>query len=95
MKSWTAPALLALAACTTAAPRGPEAEAGVKCDATATTDLVGKVADATLGSDALKRSGARTIRWLRPDSMMTMDYRVDRLNVRIDAANRVAGFTCG
>lgn len=95
MKSWTAPALLALAACTTTASHGPKAEAGVKCDATEATDLVGKVADAALGADALKRSGARTIRWLRPDSMMTMDYRVDRLNVKIDAANQVTGFTCG
>ena len=95
MRAWAAPAMLTLAACTPAAPRGPEVEAGVKCDATALGDLVGKAADSALGLEALKRSGGRAIRWLRPDSMMTMDYRVDRLNVKIDAANRVTGFTCG
>ncbi|CAM0136102.1 hypothetical protein VKS41_005509 [Umbelopsis sp. WA50703] len=28
-------------------------------------------------------------RVLRPDSMMTMDYRLDRLNVRVDGSNKV------
>jgi hypothetical protein len=34
------------------------------------------------------------VRYLRPDTQMTMDYRADRLNVDIDAEGLITGFRC-
>ena len=46
-------------------------------------------------ADALAQSGAKEIRWIRPGGVVTMDYRVDRLNARLDKRGRVREFTCG
>ena len=37
----------------------------------------------------LKATGARTARWLYPNSPVTMDYRPDRLNVTMDTGTDV------
>jgi hypothetical protein len=72
----------------------PAAGAG-KCDATGVRNFVGALATADVGAVLIKRSGARTLRWLAPGSMATMDYRQDRLNVRVDGRNFVTGLDCG
>lgn len=82
--------LTLLAACETI----PEAGAG-KCDATRVQNFVGALGTADLGTVLLKRSGARTIRWLAPGTAATMDYRMDRLNVQVDGRNFVKGVDCG
>jgi hypothetical protein len=40
------------------------------------------------------RSGARTLRWIAPDTAVTMDFRQDRLNVYVDSKGRIERFTC-
>jgi hypothetical protein len=40
------------------------------------------------------RSGARTLRWIAPNTAVTMDFRPDRLNVYVDAKGRIERFTC-
>ncbi|MFV0622553.1 I78 family peptidase inhibitor [Sphingomonas sp. ac-8] len=94
--------LLALAGCTPAmtaeAPQtGSDVDAGMKgtCRIEPIADLVGKPGSSELAADALKRSGAKSIRWINPDSMVTMDYRVDRLNIELDASGTVTRFRCG
>ena len=70
--------------------------AGVgKCDATLVQNFVGALGTSDMGATLLKRSGARTLRWLAPGSVATMDYRQDRLNVRVDRRNFVTGLDCG
>lgn len=34
------------------------------------------------------------VRYLRPGTQMTMDFRADRLNIDIDAADIITGFRC-
>ena len=68
---------------------------GYRCRAESVRDLVGRAATQELGAEALRRSGARTLRWIRPGDVVTMDYREDRLNVRLDTRNNVETFTCG
>lgn len=34
------------------------------------------------------------VRYIRPDTQVTMDFRPDRLNVDIDGANIITGFRC-
>lgn len=68
---------------------------GFKCDASMLGDLIGKPASQDLGTDALKRSGSRNLRWIQPNTAVTMDYREDRLNIRLDGQNVVTGSNCG
>ena len=96
MKS-TLGALLLIAACA-AVPPGEVPEAGGSghiCNAEGLGNLVGREATGALGTEAVRRSGSRTLRWIRPGDAVTMDYRPDRLNVHLDARNRVARFACG
>ncbi len=69
--------------------------AGYSCNAAPVQNLVGRTATAELGAEAVRRSGARTMRWIRPGDIVTMEYRTDRLNIHLDAQNRVARLICG
>ncbi len=57
--------------------------------------LVGQAASADLAARAVQLTGARTVRWIRPGDMVTMDFREDRLNIELDAQGRVTLFRCG
>lgn len=88
--------LLALAgACTMNGDTRPAPEAGVQCNANALDALVGKARSPDVEAQALRLSGAKTVRWLGPDSAMTMDFRVDRLNLTTDADGKITGSRCG
>ncbi|MBB3910657.1 I78 family peptidase inhibitor [Sphingomonas desiccabilis] len=94
--------LVALAGCTpmvaTETPQaGPEAAApgDGSCKIDGLTDLVGQAASSDLAADAMRRSGARTMRWIGPDTAVTMDFRPDRLNIDTDAGGKVTRFHCG
>ena len=68
---------------------------GYRCRAEALADLVGRAATQELGAEALRRSGSRALRWIRPGDIVSMDYRQDRLNIHLDGRNRVESFACG
>ena len=82
-------------ACATVPADVENPEAAGPCDSSSLGDLVGRMPTQELGAEALRRSGARALRWIRPGDAVTMDYRPDRLNVRLDARHRVEGFSCG
>ena len=65
------------------------------CDVARLKVLVGRPASAVAAAEALRLSGARTIRWVGQDSAVTMDYRPDRLNVLLTGEKMVKRFTCG
>ncbi len=71
------------------------AESAGQCDVAKVRVFVGALGTADLGRAALHRSGARTIRWITPGTAVTMDYRRDRLNIRLDLRNFVTGIDCG
>lgn len=92
--------LLTLAACTSGAPvddpqkaAGPSTEAS--CNAKSAQDFVGQ----PFGNDTLARvqaaAGAREVRLLRPDSVITKDFKVGRVNVVVDASQRIVRVHCG
>ena len=63
--------------------------------AQAVQSLVGQpFTDATL-AQALAAAGADEARMLRPDSMITKEYQVGRLNVVVGADNRITRVHCG
>ncbi|TCQ08251.1 MULTISPECIES: I78 family peptidase inhibitor [Sphingomonas] len=90
-------ALLASAACTPVEMRGETpaaARVAAACNADSLGDLVGKRASDARADVMQKRSGARTLRWIAPNTAVTMDFRADRLNVYVDAKGRIERFTC-
>ncbi|MDQ3140353.1 MAG: I78 family peptidase inhibitor [Pseudomonadota bacterium] len=84
------------AACAPVPPAAPlpvEPEGGV-CSIDRASALIGRAASVELGAEALRLTGGRTIRWIQPGQAVTMDYRPDRLNIELDAQNRVVRFGC-
>jgi hypothetical protein len=88
--------LMAMTSCANVPPaqEAPVRGAG-KCDASNAQGLIGKARSQKLGADALRRTGARTLRWITPGTMVTMDFREDRLNLHLDARGRVTKVNCG
>ena len=57
--------------------------------------LEGRPGSAVVAAQALQLSGARSIRWMHPGDMVTMDFRPDRLNIKLTKSNIVKSFACG
>ena len=72
----------------------PPPEVGT-CDAAPAQGLVGRPASAELIEEARRLTGARVWRWLRPGQIVTMEFHAGRLNLRLDARDRVEGISCG
>lgn len=87
-------ALAAVACVPAETPDGADPIAG-PCDAGRLGDLVDQPFTDALRGDALRRSGARAARVIRPGDVVTMDYRADRLNINLTAQDQVERFTCG
>ncbi|MBS0503991.1 MAG: peptidase inhibitor I78 [Proteobacteria bacterium] len=89
------PFALLLVGCAVADKAPPTASSNARCDAAPLKTMIGQPATAELAAKALRLSGSRTLRWKPPGAVMTMDYRIDRLNVSLDAQNQITGFDCG
>ena len=89
--------MLLMSACTPASPLEgiPEAGGGGACNAARAQALIGRIATTELGSEAARLTGASALRWIQPNTAVTMDYRPDRLNIELDAQNRITRIRCG
>jgi hypothetical protein len=65
------------------------------CDAAKAKGLIGRAKSKALGAEAMRLTGASTLRWVPEGGIVTMDYREDRLNIHLNARNRVARLNCG
>lgn len=79
----------------TEAAQPAESASSASCDASKMSSLVGQAHTPARAEEARKLSGAKTVRSLRPGDVMTMDYRVDRLNLKIDGQGKIEGANCG
>jgi hypothetical protein len=70
-------------------------DGGRSCGAARLHVLIGRRRDAATESLALRLSGAGIVRWIRPGQMVTMDYRADRLDLRLDRRGGIVRATCG
>ena len=91
--------LLSLAACATAQPDPlivppADGETAATCRADALAAFIGQPRSVALGTQILAATGARDIRWVPPGTVVTMDFRADRVTVYLDAANRVERAAC-
>lgn len=66
-----------------------------RCNAAPAQFAVGRNADAALENEARARAGAKTVRVLRPDQVVTMEFNAERLNLTVDNAGRVTRVNCG
>ncbi|MCL9658845.1 hypothetical protein L2088_29505 [Pseudomonas protegens] len=91
-------AAVVLSGCsTTGSTKEPVAsESGrTRCEATAAEFAVGKKASPELLEQARTRAGAQYARFLKPNDMITLEYRSDRLNLNTDAGLVVTRVNCG
>ena len=82
-------ALIALAGCTVAEPPLPP-QLEDTCGARGYAELIGQ--DATALERVLLLGAVRVI---RPGDAVTMDFRPDRVNFKIDDTETIAGVDCG
>ena len=76
-------------------PAPPPPERIYTCNADDLQVLVGEQANDNTGKLALKQSGAKMLRWIPPNSAVTMDFRQDRLNISYDENMRIDRVNCG
>lgn len=89
-------AAILLAGCATAEAPPSVGDASLSlCRDFASAQFIGREATSELGLAMQRESGARVIRWVQPGMMVTMDFREDRLTVRLDDRNRVQSASCG
>lgn len=77
-------------------PQPKPAPAVNACNGDKVKAWFGQKATAAVRAEVAAATGARTIRWLYPDSIVTQDYREDRLNVRMDkGTDIIRSASCG
>ena len=88
-----------LSGCSSTSESTPDpvaAEAGNgRCDAKGAEFAIGKQASPQLLEQARTRAGAQNARILKPNDMVTLEYRSDRLNLTTDAKLVVNRVNCG
>ncbi|GAA5234989.1 hypothetical protein FOZ76_22355 [Verticiella sediminum] len=96
-----------LAACSSGAPQTsaradssasapPPAMGGDQvCNNEPIANLAGQAWSDRAASDAQQRSGASTLRVMKPGEVMTLEYNPRRLTVILDESNRVSSARCG
>jgi hypothetical protein len=97
MKALIGAMLMVSTGCTAAAPADPgvPAQGGGACNAAPAQKLVGRAKSNAAGAEAKRLSGARTLRWIPKDGIVTMDYREDRLNLHLDGRKKIVRVNCG
>lgn len=90
------PALLA--ACASNAPANPPIHGvtpGQKCTTARTAQFIGRIRTASTGNAIKRASHAAVLRWSPPNTMLTMDYREDRVTVWVDSSKMITHIRCG
>ena len=65
------------------------------CGAGKAAKFVGRNATPDVRAQVIETVGHNRIRWIGPDTVVTMDFSEARLNADLTAANRITGFRCG
>ena len=65
------------------------------CGAEKLGGFIGKKRTDAISAEVARISGAKNIRWIKPGMAVTMDYREDRLNVRLNDKGVILSVSCG
>ena len=86
-----------LVACSTA-PAAPIIHGetpGHKCVTEGTAHFIGQPGNSQTGAAIMRATHAAVLRWAPPGYMLTMDFRADRVTVKLDSAYKITGIGCG
>lgn len=97
MRSWPLLSLALLAACAASPPPVPAhgETPGHVCNAAGTDRFLGQQATAENGAAIFRATHAAVVRWAPPGVMLTMDYREDRVTIRLGPDRRILRISCG
>lgn len=84
-----------LAACAAQQPPVHGVTPGHKCDATGSNSFIGRTRSESTGAAIKKATKAAVLRWSPPGTMLTMDYREDRVTIWVDEAAKITKIRCG
>lgn len=65
------------------------------CNAANTAQFIGQPGTSDTGAAILQATHSSQLRWAPPGYALTMDYRFDRVTVRLDANYKVTQVSCG
>ena len=94
-------AALALAGCSTPGASEPGKAATAtdaghsRCESKAAEFAIGQKASPQLLEQARTRAGAQNARILKPNDMVTLEYRSNRVNLNTDTNGKVVRVNCG
>ena len=84
---------LVLAACAAVEPAS--ADSASPCGADKAAAFVGRPATAAVRVEVVRAVGHDRVRWLAPDTVVTMDFSEARLNADLDGSGKITRFRCG
>jgi hypothetical protein len=84
-----------LGACTAAQPPIHGETAGHTCTAAATDRFIGQTGTSETDTAILRATHAAVLRWAPPGVMLTMDFRADRVTVRLGPDGKITAINCG
>ena len=64
------------------------------CGASRFARFMGKADSASVRGQVAQAAGSRTVRWIGPDTAVTLDFDPQRLNFTTDASGRIIGIDC-
>lgn len=66
-----------------------------KCRNVSLDSFTGRIGNAATGAEMLRLTGARTIRWVQPGQMVTMEFNPQRLTVHLATGFIIQRASCG
>ena len=73
----------------------PTEDETMKCVDTGTSWAIGQLADEAMVQRIRTETHSDRVRVIKPGMAVTMDYREDRVNIDVDADNRIVKVRCG
>ena len=83
------------ASCSSVDLNEPSGSPSHGCDASQASHVTGKHISPSQEQEALRSSGAATVRVIRPGQAFTRDYRAERLNLQLNDYDTVVRAYCG
>jgi hypothetical protein len=95
MRSWLVLIPALLAACAAAQPPVHGETPGHTCRAAGSAQFIGQPGTSETRAAIMRATNAAVLRWAPPGVMLTMDFRADRVTVRLGPDRRVTAINCG
>ena|SRR6476659_5692537 len=68
---------------------------GHECQESGSNKFIGRPGTSEVGAEILRTTRAAVLRWAPPGAALTMDYRSDRVTVRLGRDSTIIGLSCG